>query len=218
MPVPSGPALALPAAGTFGLLLSCTLLCMKTQHECVWVIGLIPLFGHAPFCGRGRVAGDLRVGVEAVLVVVELRVLDHDRAAGVGARVAERAVFHPGVVDRDVAHLEAGTHVHAGVVEVARVDVGPLGGALRVRREDAVLRGRVLGAEERRGRGEVAARVPVQADLPEPAPPFHQISLPDDLAPARKLHTVRLSMLTPLAFHTRMPLRPSGLPSAPVRP
>ena len=26
---------------------------MNTQQECVWVIGLMPLFGHAPFCGGG---------------------------------------------------------------------------------------------------------------------------------------------------------------------
>ena len=44
---------ALPAFGTLGLLLSCTLLCMKTQHEWVCVIGLMPLFGQAPFCGAG---------------------------------------------------------------------------------------------------------------------------------------------------------------------
>ena len=35
MPVPVGPSLAFPARGTFGLLLSWTLLCMNTQHECV---------------------------------------------------------------------------------------------------------------------------------------------------------------------------------------
>ncbi len=53
MPVPTGPWLAVPAWGTFGLLLSCTLLCMNTQHEWVWVIGLVPPFGQAPFCGAG---------------------------------------------------------------------------------------------------------------------------------------------------------------------
>src|SRR6185312_17449426 len=53
MPVPIGPAAALPACGTSGLLLSCTLLWMNAQHEWVWVMGLVPLFGHAPFCGGG---------------------------------------------------------------------------------------------------------------------------------------------------------------------
>ena len=43
----------MPAWGTFGLLLSWTLLCMNTQHEWVWVIGLVPPFGQAPFCGAG---------------------------------------------------------------------------------------------------------------------------------------------------------------------
>src|SRR5579863_5945934 len=53
---------------------------------------------------------------------------------------------------------------------------------------------------------------------PEPAPPFHHTSLPDDPEPARKLHTVRFSMLTLSVFHTTMPLRPMGLPSEPVSP
>src|ERR1035437_3361841 len=51
MPVPTGPRLALPALGALGLLLSWTLLWRNTQHEWVWVIGLMPLFGHAPSCG-----------------------------------------------------------------------------------------------------------------------------------------------------------------------
>ena len=54
--------------------------------------------------------------------------------------------------------------------------------------------------------------------LPPPSPPFHQISLPALPAPAKKLHAVRLSMLTPLAFQARIPLRPSGLPSEPFTP
>src|ERR1700674_1994644 len=53
IPVPVGPALALPAWGTLGLLLSWTELWMKTQHEWVWVIGLVPLCGQAPFWGAG---------------------------------------------------------------------------------------------------------------------------------------------------------------------
>ena len=54
--------------------------------------------------------------------------------------------------------------------------------------------------------------------LPLPSPPFHQISLPAVPAPPRKLQTVRFSTLTPSAFQTRMPLRPSGLPSEPGTP
>src|SRR4051794_33016224 len=53
-PVPVGPAAALPAAGTLGLLLSWTLLCLNTQQEWVFVIGLVPFFGHAPSCGDGE--------------------------------------------------------------------------------------------------------------------------------------------------------------------
>src|SRR5947199_9192934 len=53
IPVPTGPVPAAPTRGTFGLLLSCTKLCMNTQQEWVWVIGLMPLPGHAPFCGGG---------------------------------------------------------------------------------------------------------------------------------------------------------------------
>ena len=53
MPVPVGPAAAFPAWGTFGLLLSRKTLFITTQHEWVWVIGDVPLFGHAPFCGAG---------------------------------------------------------------------------------------------------------------------------------------------------------------------
>jgi len=53
IPVPTGPAAALPVVGTFGLLLSCTSLCRNTQQECVCVIGLTPLCGQAPFWGEG---------------------------------------------------------------------------------------------------------------------------------------------------------------------
>src|ERR1700681_2011730 len=53
IPVPVGPALALPAWGTFGLLLSWTELWRNTQHERVWVIGLLALPGQSPFCGAG---------------------------------------------------------------------------------------------------------------------------------------------------------------------
>src|SRR5581483_11864084 len=53
IPVPVGPAAAPPLAGTLGLLLSWTKLSMKTQHEWVWVIGLIRLPGQAPSWGEG---------------------------------------------------------------------------------------------------------------------------------------------------------------------
>ena len=53
MPVPVGPLLASPAWGTFGLLLSWTLLCMNTQHDVVWVMGLVAPSGQAPFWGAG---------------------------------------------------------------------------------------------------------------------------------------------------------------------
>ena len=49
---------------------------MNTQHECVCVIGLMPLFGQPPFCGGGLSPFWLLVS-KPVLVVVELRVLDH---------------------------------------------------------------------------------------------------------------------------------------------
>ena len=85
--------------------------------------------------------------------------------AGVGPGVAEGAVLHPRVVDRHVAHLQAGADVHAGVVEVARVELVPEAGSLRVGGEDAVLRSGFLVAEVGRGRREVAPGVAVQADL-----------------------------------------------------
>src|SRR5579875_115327 len=53
IPVPTGPAAAEPAEGTSGLLLSWTQLCMNTQQEWVWVIGLIPPLGQAPSWGGG---------------------------------------------------------------------------------------------------------------------------------------------------------------------
>src|SRR3954469_4255206 len=54
IPVPTGPAAAAPTPGTFGLLLSCTKLCVNTQHEWVWVVELVPPAGHAPSCGEGE--------------------------------------------------------------------------------------------------------------------------------------------------------------------
>ena len=52
IPVPTGPAPAKPVSGTFGLLLSVSLLSRKTQHDVVWVIPLTPLPGHVPGLGR----------------------------------------------------------------------------------------------------------------------------------------------------------------------
>ena len=53
IPVPTGPAAAEPAAGTLGLLLSWTSLCMNTQQECAPVTGAETPGGQAPFCGGG---------------------------------------------------------------------------------------------------------------------------------------------------------------------
>src|ERR1039458_4381624 len=53
IPVPVGPAAAPPDAGAWLLLLSVKTLSMSTQHEWVWVILEMPLWGHAPFWGAG---------------------------------------------------------------------------------------------------------------------------------------------------------------------
>src|ERR1022692_2098149 len=53
IPVPTGPAAADPAAGTLGLLLSCTLLWMNTQQEGAPATGDLTPAGQAPFCGGG---------------------------------------------------------------------------------------------------------------------------------------------------------------------
>ena len=45
---------------------------MNTQHEWVCVIGLVPPLRARAVLRWRRVAGDLRVGVDPVLVVVEL--------------------------------------------------------------------------------------------------------------------------------------------------
>ncbi len=60
-----------------------------------------------------RVALNLGVGVETILVVVESGVLDYHGTAGVGAGVAEDVVLHPGMVDGDVAYLLACSDIHA---------------------------------------------------------------------------------------------------------
>ena len=52
--------------------------------------------------------------------------------------------------------------------------------------------------------------------VPDPSPPFHQISLPPPCEPVRKLQTVRFSTEPPSAFQTSTPLRPAGLPLAVV--
>ena len=51
--MPTGPAAAEPAAGTFGLLLSSNRLWVSTQHEGAPATGGCTPAGHAPFCGDG---------------------------------------------------------------------------------------------------------------------------------------------------------------------
>ena len=114
---------------------------------------------------RGPVVVVLAVGVEPVLVVVELRVLDHQLAAGVRPRVAERVVLRPHVVDGLVAHLLAGADVEPRVVEVAGVVLVP-GAAAPVAREDPVLGGGRLVLVEGARRGQVRAVEAPAADLP----------------------------------------------------
>ncbi len=53
MPVPTGPWAAEPAAGTSALLLSCTLLFWKTQHEVVFVMSLVLPSAQRPSWGGG---------------------------------------------------------------------------------------------------------------------------------------------------------------------
>src|SRR4029077_8683288 len=77
----------------------------------------------------GRVADYRGVGVQAVLVAVELGVLDDDLAAGVRARVTERVVLHPHAVHNHVAPPQAGAHVDTRVVHVAAVQMGQPGRA-----------------------------------------------------------------------------------------
>ena len=164
------------------------------------MIGLIAVSRAGAVLRCGRVAGDLGVGVEPVFVTIEFRVLDDDRPTGVGARVAERAVFHPRVVDRDVAHLEARADVHAGVVEVARVDLVPRARSLGVGGEDPVGRGAALPAEIGGCGRQVAARVAVQADRAAvgaavpPDPVARLACTPEEIAGCEVLdaHVVRL--------------------------
>ena len=106
----------------------------------------------------------LAVGVEAVLVVVELGVLDDDLAAGVGPRVAECVELAMGAGDRLVAPLLAGADVVAGVAEVAGVRLRPRAPG-PVAREDPVLRRGVVGLVERARRAQIRAVVTVASDL-----------------------------------------------------
>src|SRR6202522_3079082 len=53
IPVPTGPAAALPAEGALGLLLATKTLWMTTQQERVPVIGLFLPCGQRPSCGAG---------------------------------------------------------------------------------------------------------------------------------------------------------------------
>src|ERR1700730_13047749 len=52
IPLPTGPASALPVLGTFGLLLSCTRFFVNSQQFDV-PVGPFSPFGHCPFCGEG---------------------------------------------------------------------------------------------------------------------------------------------------------------------
>ena len=122
---------------------------------------------------RGPVVVVLAVGVEPVLVLVELRVLDHQLPARVRAGVAERVVLRPAVVQGLVAHLLAGPDVVAGVVEVRDVGLIPRAAA-PVAGEDPVARRGRLVAEVGAGRAQVVAIEPPPADLPaavSPVPP-----------------------------------------------
>jgi len=106
----------------------------------------------------------LAVGVEAVLVVVEFRVLDHQLAAGVGPGVAECVELGVGPVDRLVAPLLAGADVVAGVGEVAGVRLEPAAPGPGARKDPVVRRG-VVRPVERARRAQVRADVPVATDL-----------------------------------------------------
>src|SRR5664279_3166628 len=105
----------------------------------------------------------LAVGVEAVLVVVELGVLDDDLAAGVGSRVAECAELAMGPVDRLVTPLLAGADVVARVTEVAGVRLGPRTPG-PVAREDPVLRRGPVWLIERARRAQIRAVVTMASD------------------------------------------------------
>src|SRR5581483_1875082 len=113
---------------------------------------------------RWRVVTVLAVGVEAILVVVELRVLDDEAAARVGAGVAEGVMFRPDVVENLVALPAARADVEARVVEIAGVSDVPRA-AVPVAREDPVLRGAAFAVDVRARGGQVGAPVVVAADL-----------------------------------------------------
>src|SRR5439155_26739596 len=91
-----------------------------------------------PELRRGLVVVVLGVRGDARLVVVELRVLDDQVAAGVGAGVAERAEL--GVrVDKGRVAVGAGADVVGGVAHVAGVAVVEQAGGVGVGWYDSVL-------------------------------------------------------------------------------
>ena len=53
MPVPIGPGGRVAGFGHVGVVVVVESLWMNTQHEWVWVIGLIPSSGQSPFWGAG---------------------------------------------------------------------------------------------------------------------------------------------------------------------
>ncbi len=154
---------------------------------------------------RRGVAAHLGVRVQPVLVVVELRVLDDDGPTRVRPRVAECVVLHPGVVDRDVAHLLAGAHVHARVVHVVGVELVPTARALGVRGEHPVAAGgveRVVRSTSQSGRCRCS---PSCRSCRSRRRRSTRSRCRRRRNPVRKLQTVRFSISTLLAFHTTMP-------------
>jgi hypothetical protein len=123
-----------------------------------------PVMRAGTVLGRG-VVPVLAVGVEAVLVVVELGVLHDQPPAGVRSGVTEHVELRPGVAHDLVALPPAGADVITGVVEVAGVRAVPAA-AVPVARKDSVRRRGVLVLEVRARSGEVRAVVAVAADLP----------------------------------------------------
>jgi len=125
-----------------------------------FVLDVLRRVGVGCTAGAGAVLGPGRIvvvevaGGKAGLVVVELRVLDHQMTAGVGARVALRGVLAVYVVQRDVA-VRTSTDVIRRVVHVRGVVVGeqPVPRALGVGGVDAVARRRRAGVLEVRGGG-----------------------------------------------------------------
>jgi hypothetical protein len=88
------------------------------------VVGLMPVVRTCAVLRRWGISV-LAVGIEAILLQVELGVLDDERATGVRPRIAKRVELGMSAVDRLVASLLAGTDVVARVAEVAGVRIKP---------------------------------------------------------------------------------------------